>query len=179
MSLGENSLVAAYQGRGQLKVDHLERGWWHTLLDIGNDYPKYKCRPVAYLDLRLYWYHDSALNVVSHHVLVIGLLSVVSGSYVYKVEHNLVEALVLPLRQALSNVPRSLWSYRRDQVRFTNYQRHPWRAVHKVRHARGGGGPRRCDSLWQREEDQEHVTSYTFLSYVWSMKFQVMFNFLL
>jgi len=22
-------------------------------------------------------------------------------------------------------------------------------AVHKVRRARGGGGPRRCDSLWQ------------------------------
>ena len=26
-------------------------------------------------------------------------------------------------------------------------------AVHKVRHARGGGGPRGCDSLWQKEED--------------------------
>jgi len=22
-------------------------------------------------------------------------------------------------------------------------------AVHKVRHARAGGGPRRCDSLWE------------------------------
>ena len=31
-------------------------------------------------------------------------------------------------------------------------------AVHKVRHARGG--PRRCDSLWQGEGVQEHVTSH-------------------
>jgi len=30
-------------------------------------------------------------------------------------------------------------------------------AVHKVRHARGGRGPRRCDSLWQREGGKEHV----------------------
>ena len=52
-------------------------------------------------------------------------------------------------------------------------------AVHKVRHARGG--PRRCDSLWQGEGGQEHVTSrlYKFLSYIWNMKFKVMFNFLL
>jgi len=28
MSLGEISLVAAYQGEGQWKVDHQERGWW-------------------------------------------------------------------------------------------------------------------------------------------------------
>jgi len=33
-------------------------------------------------------------------------------------------------------------------------------AVHKVRHARGGGGPRRCDSLWQRGGGKEHVTSH-------------------
>jgi len=26
--------------------------------------------------------------------------------------------------------------------------------VHKVRHARRGGGPRRCDSLWQGEESR-------------------------
>ena len=54
-------------------------------------------------------------------------------------------------------------------------------AVHKVRHARvGEGGPRRCDSLWQGEGGQEHVTSrlYKFLSYIWNMKFKVMFNFL-
>ena len=45
----------------------------------------------------------------------------------------------------------------------------------------GGGGPRRCDSLWQREGGKEHVTSrlYKFLSYIWNMKFKVMFNFLL
>jgi len=33
--------------------------------------------------------------------------------------------------------------------------------VHKVRHARGGGGPIRCDSLWQGGVGvQEHVTSH-------------------
>ena len=53
-------------------------------------------------------------------------------------------------------------------------------AVHKVRHARGGGGPRRCDSLTEGG-GQEHVTSrlYTFLSYeTWNLKC-IMFNFLL
>jgi len=54
-------------------------------------------------------------------------------------------------------------------------------AVHKVRHTRGGGGSRRCDSLWQGEWGQERVTSrlYKFLSYILNMKFKVMFNFLL
>jgi len=35
----------------------------------------------------------------------------------------------------------------------------PCGAVHKVRHAREGGGPRKCDSLWQRGggRGQEHV----------------------
>jgi len=44
-----------------------------------------------------------------------------------------------------------------------------------------GGGPRRCDSLWQGEGGQERVTSrlYKFLSYILNMKFKVMFNFLL
>ena len=32
MSLGENSLMAAYQGKGQWEVDHQERGWWHLLV---------------------------------------------------------------------------------------------------------------------------------------------------
>jgi len=50
-------------------------------------------------------------------------------------------------------------------------------AVHKVRHARGGGGPRRCDSLWQRGGGSRacDVTLINFLSYLWNMKFQVMF----
>jgi len=33
-------------------------------------------------------------------------------------------------------------------------------AVHKIRHTRGGGGPRRCDSLWQRQGGQEPVASH-------------------
>ena len=41
-------------------------------------------------------------------------------------------------------------------------------AVHKVRYARGGGCPRRCDSLRQGEGGQDHVTSrlYKVLSYI-------------
>jgi len=44
----------------------------------------------------------------------------------------------------------------------------------------GGGGPRRCDSLWQGERGKEHVTSHLefFLSYIRNKKFKVMFNFL-
>ena len=46
---------------------------------------------------------------------------------------------------------------------------------------KGGGGPSRCDSLWQGGGGQEHVTSclYILLSYILNMKFKVMFNFLL
>ena len=61
-------------------------------------------------------------------------------------------------------------------------QRQPsWGPPIKYVTLEGGGGPRRCDSLWQRERGQEHVTSrlYKFLSYIWNMKFKVMFNFLL
>ena len=54
-------------------------------------------------------------------------------------------------------------------------------AVHKVRHARGGRG---SEKVWQFVTGgggKEHVTSrlYKFLSYIWNMKFKVMFNFLL
>ena len=54
-------------------------------------------------------------------------------------------------------------------------------AVHKVRHARGGRG---SEDVWRFVTGgggQEHVTSrlYKFLSYIWNMKFKVMFNFLL
>jgi len=31
MSLEENSLVAAYQGRSQWEVDHHKRGWWQNI----------------------------------------------------------------------------------------------------------------------------------------------------
>src|SRR6218665_822488 len=53
-------------------------------------------------------------------------------------------------------------------------------AVHKVRHARGGGGVRGV-TVCDRGGGQEHVTSrlYKFLSYIQNMKFKVMFNFLL
>src|SRR6218665_2279696 len=53
-------------------------------------------------------------------------------------------------------------------------------AFHKVRSARGEGGPSRCDSL-TGGGGQEHVTSrlYIILSYILNMKFKVMFNFLL
>ena len=53
-------------------------------------------------------------------------------------------------------------------------------AIHKVRHARGGGGPRMCDSLWQGEGSRAYdVMLIHFLSYIWNMKFKVMFNFLM
>ena len=54
-------------------------------------------------------------------------------------------------------------------------------AVHKVRHARGEGvreGVTACD----RGGGQARVCDVTlinFLSYIWNMKFKVMFNFLL
>jgi len=45
-------------------------------------------------------------------------------------------------------------------------------------------GGERSEKVWQFETEgggQEHVTSrlYKFLSYIWNMKFKVMFNFLL
>jgi len=52
-------------------------------------------------------------------------------------------------------------------------------AVHKVRHARGVGGPRRCDSLWQGARFKEHVTSHlnSFHTYeTWNLKWCVTFS---
>ena len=43
----------------------------------------------------------------------------------------------------------------------------------------GGGGPRRCDSFWQRGGGPRacDITLFKFFSYIWNMK--VMFSFLL
>jgi len=72
------------------------------------------------------------------------------------------------------------WNTMYPQVIVTRYDWHAAPlglvAVHEVRHARGGGSPRRCDSLWQSEGSRAcDVTLTNFLSYIWNMKFQVMF----
>ena len=52
-------------------------------------------------------------------------------------------------------------------------------AVHKVRHARGGGGPRRCDSLWQGEGVKSmlrHAYTNFYHTYdTWNLKWSLTF----
>ena len=52
-------------------------------------------------------------------------------------------------------------------------------AVHKVCHAPGGGGLRKCDSLWQGEGGKDHVMShfqffsqFTIMSHFWTKSWQ-------
>ena len=58
---------------------------------------------------------------------------------------------------------------------------HQLGAVHKVRHARGEEGVWEGVTVCDRGRVQEQVTSrlYILLSYIWNMKFKVMFDFLL
>ena len=55
------------------------------------------------------------------------------------------------------NIPYSGTSYLTENIRVCLRAKIVGTA-HKVRHARGGGGPRKFDSLKQGEGGQEHVT---------------------
>jgi len=53
-------------------------------------------------------------------------------------------------------------------------------AVHKVRYARGGGGPRRCDSLWQGEKGVKSMWRHTYKKFyptyeTWNLKWCLTF----
>ena len=50
-------------------------------------------------------------------------------------------------------------------------------AVHKVRQARGGGGPRRCDSVWQGGGGRkEHLYMFFYHTYeTWNLKWSLTF----